>query len=308
MASQLESVLDAILRVSAYGLYAVIALELLVLWARKKWTAKKESVVSVLAYNLGGLPYRLFFAVLQYEIMVWMYEHARITTLGTEWYIWVLAFVLYDLGWWVVHFAAHKVRFLWCIHGAHHTPTEMNLSVAVRGSFLDFVQYVHLMIWLPILGFHPFMVFIVNITARLYGVVTHLHRDFAPRSQVLDQVLVTPSLHHVHHAKNPVYLDTNYANMFSLWDRAFGTFQLEKREEEPVFGVTDPSVNAASLVSSQVGLWRSMFADMRATPRWSDKLKVVFMPPDFRLPSERDGELREEMPDSLASDVVARPM
>jgi sterol desaturase/sphingolipid hydroxylase (fatty acid hydroxylase superfamily) len=286
MASQLESLLDAIEAVSLQFLYAVIALELLILWVRKKWSAKKESVVSVIAFNLGVVPYDLFFAVMQYELMVWMYDHARIMTLGDAWYVWVLAYVLYDLAWWVVHFAAHKVRFLWCIHGAHHTPTEMNMSVAIRGSLLDFVQYVHLMIWLPILGFHPLMVLIVNVTARLYGLFTHLHKDLVPRTPLLDGILITPSLHHVHHAKNPSYIDTNYANMFSFWDKLFGTFQLELKEEPPVFGVTDPGVNAKSVISIQLGIWQNMFADMRATPRWSEKLRYLIMPPDWRPRAE----------------------
>ncbi|MFT3922298.1 MAG: sterol desaturase family protein [Myxococcales bacterium] len=281
MASRLESTLDAIEGVSLHFLYTVIALELLVLWVRKKWGAKKESWASLVGFNLGTVPYDLFFAAMQYELMVWMYDHARLLTLGDAWYVWVLAFVLYDLAWWLVHFAAHKNRFLWCIHGAHHTPSEMNMSVAIRGSLLDFVQYVHLMVWLPILGFHPFMVLIVNVTARLYGLFTHVHKDFAPRTPMLDGFLITPSLHRVHHAKNPVYIDTNYANMFSLWDRVFGTLQLEVADEEPVFGVTDEGVNAESVISSQLGIWKSMLADMRATPRWMDKIKIPFMPPDW---------------------------
>jgi len=47
---------------------------------------------------------------------------------------------------------------------------------------------------------------------------------------------VTPSHHRVHHGANPEYLDRNYANMFIVWDRVFGTFE---RERSPVhFGLT----------------------------------------------------------------------
>ncbi len=48
----------------------------------------------------------------------------------------------------------------------------------------------------------------------------------------------TPSHHRVHHARNPKYLDKNYAGMFIIWDRMFGTFQPE--EEQPVYGITKP--------------------------------------------------------------------
>jgi len=284
MVSQLEAVLDAIRSVSKHFLFSAIIVELLILWCLQKWRSKTESLVSLACYGLGTVPYHLFAAAIQLQIMMWFYDHARIFTLGNEWYVWVVAFVCFDLMWWLVHFAAHKIRFLWCIHGAHHTPTEMNLSVSIRGSLFDFFQYIHLMIWLPILGFHPFMVFSVNILARLYGVFTHMNKDGIKNTPVLDKFLVTPSLHRVHHAKNPIYIDTNYANMFSFWDSVFGTRQLEVQGTEPVFGLTDREsvrVNPKRVLSTQFGLWQSLFADMRSTPKWADKVKYLFMPPGW---------------------------
>lgn len=294
--ARLESALDALEGVSMELLFLLIFAELLVLWLRKRWSTKKESWVSVASFGLGLLPYYAFFAVLQFEIMTWLYDHARLFTLGGAWYVWILAFIAYDLAWWLVHFAAHKVRFLWCIHGVHHTPTDMNLSVAIRGSVFDFFQYAHVVIWLPLLGFHPFMVMSVDVMARLYGLITHLHKDSVPSTRVLDQVLITPSLHSVHHARNALYLDTNYANMFSFWDRLFGTYQLEVKEEEPVFGVTDESVKSASILGSQLGLWKSLVADMRSTPRWTDRIKYVFMPPDWHPRRPRSPLGRTEPP------------
>jgi sterol desaturase/sphingolipid hydroxylase (fatty acid hydroxylase superfamily) len=278
---QMETIMNALDGVSLKLLFVAIFVELLILWLLGKWKAKKESWVSVACFGLGMLPYYAFFAVVQYELMLWLYDHGRLITLGNEWYVWVLAFICFDLAWWLVHFAAHKVRFLWCIHGAHHTPTDMNLSVAIRGSIFDFFQYVHLVIWLPLLGFHPFMVISVEIMARLYGVFTHLHKDAVPSTPALDQVLITPSLHRVHHAKNPRYIDTNYANMFAFWDKLFGTHQLEVKGDEPVYGVTDEGVKAKSIVSSQFSLWKSLLADMKSTPKWIDRIKYVFMPPGW---------------------------
>ena len=51
-------------------------------------------------------------------------------------------------------------------------------------------------------------------------------------------MLNTPSHHRVHHGRNPKYLDKNYAGTLIVWDRMFGTFQVE--EEEPVYGLTKP--------------------------------------------------------------------
>ena len=47
----------------------------------------------------------------------------------------------------------------------------------------------------------------------------------------------TPSHHRVHHATNPRYLDTNYAGVFIVWDRMFGTFVPEREDDKPVYGI-----------------------------------------------------------------------
>lgn len=283
---RLEAVLTVLENAAMPILFSLILFELLILWCRRKWISKKESWVSLAGYGLGSLPYYAFFGLLQFQIMMWMYDHARLFTLGNRWYVWALAFIAFDCAWWLVHFAAHKIRFLWCIHGAHHTPKEMNLSVAIRGSLFDFFQYVHLGIWLPILGFHPFMVFSVEIISRLYGVFTHAHKDYIPHTPTLDHVLITPSLHTAHHARNPLYIDTNFSNLFSFWDKLFGTFRPLAKDVEPVFGVTDESIDPESIWSSQFGLWKSLFADIRSTPKWADKIAYVFMPPGWAPRSE----------------------
>ena len=282
MESELGPPLDQLASLSLPLLLAVIFAELIVLWAGRKLKRKKESLVSLVSYMLGWLPYLLFFSALQFGLMMWLYAHARIWTLGTAWYVWAAAFVLFDLVWWLVHYAAHKVRFLWCIHGAHHTPKEMNMSVAIRGSLFDFVQYVHLVVWLPILGFHPYLVFTVEILSRLYGVFTHMNEARLRRTPVLDKLLITPSLHRIHHAANHVYVDTNFSNLFSFWDRVFGTYQRELRVERPVFGIADSDrLDSESVISTQFGLWQELIRDIRSTPRWLDKLAYVVMPPGW---------------------------
>lgn len=261
--------------------FALIIAELIFLWLGKKIKLKKESWVSLLCYALGSVPYFLFFAVLQLKIMFWFYDNARLFTLGQAWYVWLLAFVCFDLVWWVVHYAAHKVRFFWCIHGVHHTPKEMNMSVSIRGSLFDFVQYVHLMIWLPLLGFHPYIVFLMNSLARVYAVFTHLNENHFGRTPLLDKFLITPSLHRVHHSSNPLYVDTNFSNTLSIWDRLFRTFQGEVAQVKPVYGVMDKDLDTESVWSSQFALWKSLIKDIRATPKLTDKIKYLFMPPGW---------------------------
>ena len=55
-----------------------------------------------------------------------------------------------------------------------------------------------------------------------------------------EAVMNTPSHHRVHHATNPRYLDTNYAGVFIVWDKMFGTFVPELKEDPPVYGIVKP--------------------------------------------------------------------
>jgi hypothetical protein len=79
----------------------------------------------------------------------------------------------------------------------------------------------------------------------------------------------------VHHARNLKYLDKNYAGMFIIWDRLFGTFEPEV--EQPVYGITKP-LKSLNPVWANFGGWVELFQDAWHAPRWRDKVKIWFMP------------------------------
>ena len=83
----------------------------------------------------------------------------------------------------------------------------------------------------------------------------------------------------MHHARNPRYLDRNYAGTLIIWDRMFGTFQAE--EEEPVFGLTKP-LDSWNPLWANLHVWRDLFRDAWLAPRWVDKLRIWFMPQGWR--------------------------
>ena len=57
----------------------------------------------------------------------------------------------------------------------------------------------------------------------------------------LEYILVTPSHHRVHHAINSEYIDKNYSQIFIIWDKIFGSFQLEMKDVPPVYGILRPA-------------------------------------------------------------------
>ena len=90
-----------------------------------------------------------------------------------------------------------------------------------------------------VIGFHPYVIFFVGGLNLLYQFWIHTEAiDKMPRW--FEAVFNTPSHHRVHHATNPRYLDTNFAGVFIIWDKAFGTFVPELEDEKPIYGIVKP--------------------------------------------------------------------
>ncbi|MCO7184338.1 sterol desaturase family protein [Tenacibaculum sp. XPcli2-G] len=240
----------------------------------------KEGVVSIVSYLIQSIPYFLLSKIFIVGTMFWLYEN-RIFTLGFQWYIWIVAYLLYDFTVFFIHFLGHKVRVLWCIHGVHHTAEEMNLTVVARGSIFDVFFTPFNFIWLPILGFHPLMIFVIEPIARLYATLTHVNEKVIGKQKWLDKLLITPSVHRVHHAKNHIYLDRNYGETFSIWDRLFKTFQKELDNEKIVYGIMHEKLNSENLWHVQFLLWKELWLDIKKAPTLLDKVKYLFMPPGW---------------------------
>ena len=89
---------------------------------------------------------------------------------------------------------------------------------------------------LAVIGFPPAWYVAMSALNLLYQF--WVHTEAIDKLGPLEWIFNTPSHHRVHQARNPQYLDKNYAGMFIIWDRMFGTFEPEV--EEPVYGITKP--------------------------------------------------------------------
>ncbi|WP_211092797.1 sterol desaturase family protein [Chitinophaga varians] len=283
----METVLPLLLgkmqTVFGYIVLGLVILEWVILVISKKMESNREGWVNVVSYVLDSFPYFFLGKFVVFGTMMWMYEY-RFFTLGYAWYIWILAYLTYDFMFWLVHYLGHKVRFFWCIHGVHHTAEEMKLTVAVRGSFLGILHIPLTVIALPVLGFDPFMIFICEAVARLYGLYEHVNDhfdDIVGKQRWLEFLFITPSVHRVHHAKNHIYLDRNYGETFSIWDRTFGTFQTEMEQVKPVYGLLNDKISGRNLLQVQLQLWRDLWTDVKQAPGLKNKLKYIIMPPGW---------------------------
>jgi hypothetical protein len=84
----------------------------------------------------------------------------------------------------------------------------------------------------------------------------------------------------VHHAKNPVYMDTNFCNLLNVWDRVFGTYQPEDREISIEYGITRP-MKAHSFLDAYFGEIVALGKDVAKAPGIKNKLLYIVMPPGW---------------------------
>ncbi|SDC13340.1 sterol desaturase family protein [Pedobacter soli] len=203
---------------------------------KKAKVFKYESTVANFSVGIAERLLNLFIAASFYQVYEWVYTNYAIFNISTAWYVWVLLLLSTDLVWYWYHRLGHEINFLWAAHIVHHQSEEFNLSAAARITTIQAVFRNVFWCVLPLVGFHPNMIITILLAHGAYSFFTHT--QLIGKIGWLENVLITPSLHGVHHASDEKYLDKNYGDVFVFWDKLFGTFQ--KEEEPPKYGLTHP--------------------------------------------------------------------
>jgi alkylglycerol monooxygenase len=210
---------------------------------------------------------------------VLVYQHARVVDLGRHPVAaWLVAFVGVDFIYYWWHRASHRMNLLWAAHVVHHQSEDFNLAVALRQGVLTPVTFTPFVLPLALLGIPPLIYATAAALNTLYQF--WIHTELVERLGPLERVLNTPSHHRVHHARDPQYLDRNYAAVFIVWDRLFGTYAPER--EPPRYGITKP-LRSFNALWAQVQPLAELAALSRAAPRLRDRLAVWLAPPERRF-------------------------
>ena len=194
-------------------------------------------------------------------------------------WVWVLAFVLYDLCYYWNHRIGHERNVFWASHVVHHQSEDYNLTTALRQSSSGFLLGWIFYLPMALIGIPPVVLVTVGALNLLYQFWVHTRH--IPKLGWFEWFFITPSNHRVHHGQNPRYMDRNYGGVFIVWDRLFGTFQEELDEEPVIYGVTTPLASWNPLWANlhfYVQLWR----DAVRAASWWDKLRIWFMPTGWR--------------------------
>jgi sterol desaturase/sphingolipid hydroxylase (fatty acid hydroxylase superfamily) len=219
----------------------------------------------------------LSIAILSYE---WMVEHWGIWDIQATVWVYIIAFIWLDFAAYWSHRFNHTVNLFWNRHIVHHSSEEFNLSCALRQSISSIVSiYFFLYIPIAIIGV-PAVVIAILAPLHLFAQFWY-HTRLINKMGWLEHLIVTPSHHRVHHAINPEYIDKNYAAIFIVWDKWFGTFQEELPDHPPVYGTLKPVSTWNPLWINFMHAW-GLVKDAWRTRSWWDKVRIWFMPTGWR--------------------------
>ncbi|VXC51474.1 sterol desaturase family protein [Sphingomonas sp. AX6] len=245
----------------------------------------KDTLTS-LGLGLGSTVAGVLSAGLVFALAVWVHQFA-VFEISWAWYWFVIAFVLDDLAYYVFHRSAHRVRWFWASHVIHHSSQHYNLSTALRQTWTGFFSATFLFrLPLFLIGFPPAMVFFVAALNLVYQFWIHTE-TIGRMPRWFEAVMNTPSHHRVHHATNPRYLDSNYAGVFIVWDRMFGTFVAERDEDRPRYGIVR-NLGSFNILWAAFHEWIGIARDVKAAPDWRARTGYIFGPPGWSHDGSRD--------------------
>lgn len=150
-----------------------------------------------------------------------------------------IAVVVLDLSFYVAHVAMHAVPGWWRIHRVHHSDPAVDVTTTIRQHPLEGVlRYAFMAAAALACGAPPAAFAVYRVWSALNGLLEHANIRMPQRiDTVLSSVVVTPNLHKVHHSRRPCETNTNYGNIFSLFDRLFATLTPSARGVAVVYGL-----------------------------------------------------------------------
>lgn len=155
------------------------------------------------------------------------------------WLYVVLGLLLMDfIGAYLAHFVEHKVNVLWMVHLVHHTDHKVDTTTANRHHPLEsFIRYAFTLAGVFIIGAPIGIVMLYQSMSLVATQFTHANIKL-PKSidKAISYFLISPDMHKIHHHYVLPYTDSNYGNIFSIWDRIFATYMYMDREDI-IYGV-----------------------------------------------------------------------
>ncbi len=211
--------------------------------------------------NLGfglvnGLLGLALFSVVLLQLGNWVEQKQLGLQHAVEWppaLEWLLVLVLFD-GWqYLWHRLNHRVDLLWRFHAVHHCDAHMDATTALRFHFGEIaLSFGARLIVIPLLGMSLEQLLLYELIALPVILLHHSNTRLpAALDRWLSMLIVTPSIHWVHHSSDRQELNANYASGLSFWDRLCGSARRRDDTASIALGLGEPATSDTSPVAQQ---------------------------------------------------------
>jgi sterol desaturase/sphingolipid hydroxylase (fatty acid hydroxylase superfamily) len=273
----------------------LIAMEIFVLRQKMLDPYEARDTFASLSLGIGSVVINLFTVAFYVGVYFWLYQFRIFKNLGAKdlgefaswswhkvhWWVWLIIIFADDFTFYWHHRLSHEVRILWAAHINHHDSQKYNLGTALRQSWTELLYKFIWWMWMPLIGFHPLMIMTMMHLNLIYQF--WIHTEAIGKMGWFEGIFNTPSQHRVHHGSDVEYLDKNYAGIFNIWDRIFGSFQAESRR--PKYGITK-NIETHNPFKITAHEWKNIWYDVKRADKLKDKFNYIFNAPGW----SHDGE------------------
>jgi sterol desaturase/sphingolipid hydroxylase (fatty acid hydroxylase superfamily) len=220
-------------------------------------------------FLVGVLPVQLSLITLCIAAANWATDHRfgliyLLPDTIAPWLRYALMFLALDFLDYCYHVLSHHAPPIWRLHVVHHSDRALDVSTTFREHpFETAVRVIFLSASVLACG-ASLPVLVLRQTVQTFSnLVQHTRFELPPRlAKLFGFVFITPNLHHIHHHHRRPGTDCNYGDVFSIWDRLFGTF-VDLPTEEIVFGL-DTHEEASRLSIPELLGWNGLIRRLTA--------------------------------------------
>lgn len=153
-------------------------------------------------------------------------------------YVFFGVLLLDFFGAYLAHYVEHKVKPLWMVHLVHHTDHKVDTTTGNRHHPVESViRFVFTLFGVFVVGTPIAIVMIYQSLSVVFTQLTHANIKLPKNiDRAISYFFISPDMHKIHHHYRLPYTDSNYGNIFSIWDRMLGTYMYLDREKL-VYGV-----------------------------------------------------------------------
>ncbi len=259
-----------------YGFIILTAILVILFFAETRFRLRRrvqKRFTRIVINTILAMPAFLLLRLMLIPAMVWLALKNESWHFGISYFytlpVWaenIISFILldYSIYWW--HIIMHRMPLMWRFHLVHHTDLDMDVTTAFRFHFGEMIgSLIFRGAAVLLTGASPWIVLVYEIIFEAETQFHHSNTKLPVRfEKALNKLIVTPRMHGIHHSIIKDETDSNYATIFSFWDRLHRTVRLNIQQDNVVIGVP---VYRDENELTVLHLWKLPFTRIR---EWKD--------------------------------------